>query len=192
MDPLVRVQIPIDTPKIKSEAVIFFSFLNLLSCSRQNRIHIRMGGMTIDAIDFKLITFCKKVSIPVARIGLFIVFFWFGILKVVGLSPASTLVQNLFEQTVPFMTFPTFIVLFGLFECLIGVLFLIKGAERVVLPLLAFHMATTFMPLMLLPTETWSGFLVPTLEGQYIIKNVVIIAAAMGIAAHLHPLHRKL
>jgi len=46
------------------------------------------------------------------------------------------------------------------------------------------------MPLILLPQVTWSGILVPTLEGQYIIKNLAIIAAAIGIAAHLHPLQR--
>ena len=147
------------------------------------------------SFDLKIIHFFRRISMPVARFGLFVVFFWFGILKVVGLSPATPLVQTLFEHTISFMSFPTFLILFGLFECLIGILFLIKGCERVVIPLLFVHMVTTFMPLLLLPTETWSGFLVPTLEGQYIIKNLVIIATAIGIAAHLHPLchtlHRK-
>ncbi len=86
------------------------------------------------------------------------------------------------------MTFETFFILFGLFECLIGILFLIRGAERIVIPLLFMHMATTFMPLFMLREETWSGFMVPTLEGQYIIKNLLIIAAAVGVAAHLHPM----
>lgn len=124
---------------------------------------------------------------PVARIGLFVVFFWFGALKVVGLSPASGLVQQLFAETIPFISFDAFLIGFGVFECIIGVLFLIKGFERVVMPLLLVHMVTTFLPLFYLPQETWSGFLVPTLEGQYIIKNLVIIALAIGIAAHLHP-----
>jgi uncharacterized membrane protein YkgB len=75
-----------------------------------------------------------------------------------------------------------------LFECLIGILFLIKGAERIVIPLLFIHMLTTFGPLIFLPSETWHSFLVPTLEGQYIIKNLIIIALGIGIAAHLHPL----
>jgi hypothetical protein len=119
-----------------------------------------------------------------------VVFFWFGFLKVIGLSPASGLVQNLFEKTIPFVHFSTFIVLFGLFECSIGILFIVRGFERVVIPLLFLHMITTFIPLFLLPEETWSGFLVPTLEGQYIIKNLVLIAAAIGIAAHLHPLEK--
>ncbi|MDD5165404.1 MAG: hypothetical protein PHG25_02605 [Candidatus Pacebacteria bacterium] len=138
--------------------------------------------------DIALIHFFRKISVPVARFGLFVIFFWFGILKVLGLSPATPLVQALFEQTISFMSFPTFIVLFGLFECLIGILFLIRGYERVVIPLLFVHMMTTFMPLILLPSETWQSFLVPTLEGQYIIKNLVVIAAAIGVASHLHPL----
>lgn len=129
---------------------------------------------------------------PVARFGLFVIFFWFGLLKVVGLSPASAVVERLFNQTIPFMSFGTFLILFGLFECLIGILFLIRGAERVVIPLLFIHMITTFGPLFLLPQETWSGFLVPTLEGQYIIKNLVIIAVAIGIASHLHPLKKRI
>ncbi len=121
---------------------------------------------------------------------MFVVFFYFGILKVLGLSPASGLVQALFEQTISFISFDVFLILFGLFECLIGILFIMRGFERVVIPLLFLHMVTTFMPLFILPEATWSAFMVPTLEGQYIIKNLVIIAAAVGIAAHLHPLSR--
>jgi len=127
---------------------------------------------------------------PLARLGLFIVFFWFGALKVVGMSPASSLVQALFERTIHFISFPSFIILFGLFECLIGILFLIKGMERIVIPLFLLHMVTTFLPLFLLPQETWSATMIPTLEGQYIIKNILLIAAAVGIAAHLHPMRR--
>jgi uncharacterized membrane protein YkgB len=125
---------------------------------------------------------------PCARFGLFVIFFWFGLLKVLGFSPASGVVERLFNQIIPFMSFPTFLILFGLFECLIGILFIIKGAERIVIPLLFIHMITTFGPLFLLPQETWSRFLVPTLEGQYIIKNLVIIAVAIGIASNLEPL----
>jgi uncharacterized membrane protein YkgB len=144
--------------------------------------------MSLRTFDLELIHAFKKLSVPVARIGLFIVFFWFGILKVLDLSPASPLVQNLFEHTMPIMPFGTFMVLFGLFECVIGILFLIRGAERIVIPLLFIHMITTILPLFVLTEVTWSGFLTPTLEGQYIIKNVVIIAAAIGIASHVHPM----
>lgn len=144
--------------------------------------------MSIENLDLRLIRLSKDFFIPMARFGLFVVFFWFGLLKVIGLSPASGLVQRLFEHTIHFMDFGTFLVLFGVFECLIGILFLIKGAERIVIPLLFIHMITTFGPLVFLPEETWSGFMIPTLEGQYIIKNLVLIAAAIGIAANVRPI----
>jgi uncharacterized membrane protein YkgB len=144
--------------------------------------------MNIHKTDVEVIHFFRRVSVPLARFGLFVIFFWFGLLKVIGLSPASGLVQQLFETTIPWMQFSTFLIIFGLFEMLIGILFLIRGIERVVIPLLFLHMITTFMPLFFLRQETWSGFLVPTMEGQYIIKNLALLAAAFGIAAHLHPL----
>jgi uncharacterized membrane protein YkgB len=146
--------------------------------------------MNISKTDANLIHFFRRVSVPLARFGLFIIFFWFGVLKVIGLSPASGLVERLFENTVPWMSFGAFIICFGLFEMLVGILFLIRGVERIVIPLLLIHMITTMMPLFLLAGETWSGFLTPTLEGQYIIKNIALIAAAFGIAAHLHPLQK--
>ena len=89
------------------------------------------------------------------------------------------------------MSFPTFYILFALFECCIGILFLFKGAERIVFPLLLLHMISTALPLFLLTSATWQSAFVPTLEGQYIIKNLVIIATALGIVAHLHPLPRR-
>ena len=146
--------------------------------------------MNISKTDANLIHFFRRVSVPLARCGLFIIFFWFGVLKVIGFSPASGLVERLFQNTIPWMSFGTFIICFGLFEMLIGILFLIRGVERIVIPLLLIHMITTMMPLFLLAEETWSGFLTPTLEGQYIIKNIALIAAAFGIAAHLHPLQK--
>ncbi|MDQ5950408.1 MAG: hypothetical protein QG585_350 [Patescibacteria group bacterium] len=145
--------------------------------------------MTLRSLDLQLLHFSRKISIPMARFGFFVIFFWFGFLKVLDLSPASALVQSLFERTIPFMGFPTFMFLFGLLECLIGVLFLIPKLERLAFGLLLAHMATTFMPLFLLPEITWSALLVPTLEGQYIIKNLALIASALGVIAHLHPIH---
>jgi len=146
--------------------------------------------MTFKAFDIELLHICRKVSVPLARTGLFVIFFWFGFLKLFNLSPANPLVEALLESTMPFMTFDTFIVFFGMFECIIGILFLIKGAERVAIAMLFVHMATTLMPLLLLPQIAWSGFMIPTLEGQYMIKNILIIAAAIGVAAHLHPLRK--
>lgn len=124
---------------------------------------------------------------PVARFALFVVFFWFGILKIIGTSPANPMVADLLHATMPFMGWDAFIVLFSIYEMLIGIAFLIPKFERVAIALLLPHMVMTSLPLFFLPAMTWQGFLTPTLEGQYIIKNLVIIATAIGIAAHLHP-----
>ncbi len=147
-----------------------------------------MSEKEIAAIDHRLIHFFRRISVPSARFGLFVIFFWFGFLKLVGVSPAGELVQQLYQQTIHGLDFNVFYICFAILECTIGILFLLKGAERVVLPLLLVHMIATFLPLFLLTAVTWQSPLVPTLEGQYIIKNLVIIAAAIGIAAHLHPI----
>ncbi len=145
----------------------------------------------IEVSDEKIISFLRKISSPLTRFSLFIIFFWFGILKIFDLSPANPLVKNLLEATLPFITFETFIILFGILEMVIGFSFLLKGFEKVAIALLVPHMITTFLPLILLREITWQGFLAPTLEGQYIIKNLVIIALVISIAANLTPLKAK-
>lgn len=142
-------------------------------------------------LDTKIIMAFKKIDIPFARLALFIVFFWFGFLKMIDASPANPLVAELLERTLPFITFQQFIILFGLFEMLIGILFLIPRAVRIVMPLLGLHMLTTLAPLVLLPTVAWHAPLVPTMEGQYIIKNVVLIALACVVAANTTPWKKK-
>lgn len=129
----------------------------------------------------------KKIVSPLSRISLFIVFFWFGILKIIGTSPANPLVQKLFEKTVPFISFEIFIILFGAYEMLIGILFLIPKRKKLALFLLVPHMIATFLPLFLLPNVTWQNFFTPTLEGQYIIKNLVIIALALNLDSRANP-----
>ncbi len=141
----------------------------------------------IKNFDEKIISFMRRWSMPMARFAIFILYFWFGLLKVIDLSPASPLVAALLERTLPFITFDQFIIFFGIFEMIIGIIFLIRGWERLAIFLLAVHLVTTIMPLFLVQAATWQSFLVPTLEGQYIIKNVLIIALAMVIASHVHP-----
>jgi uncharacterized membrane protein YkgB len=128
--------------------------------------------------------FLRRVSIPVARISFFVVFFWFGVLKILELSPAGGVVHTLYDHTVPFLPWKIFIYLFGAYECVIGIIFLFPGKEKWALYMLIPHMAITFGPLVILPKLVWIDFLVPNLIGQYIIKNIVIIALAIFIAAY--------
>jgi len=125
----------------------------------------------------------KKISFLLAHIALFIVFFWFGSLKLFGLSPANDLVEALLQK-IPVMNlwpFDSFIICLGLFEMLIAVLFLFPKTTKLAVIILIPHMFTTMLPLVLLTDMTWQTFLAPTLAGQYIIKNIVIIALALSV-----------
>jgi uncharacterized membrane protein len=75
----------------------------------------------------------------------------------------------------------------ALFECLIAILFLFPRATRIVIPLLFIHLIIVCSPLILVSNLTWAHPFVPTLEGQYIIKNLAIGALAIGIAAQTKP-----
>mgnify|MGYP005648818515 CR=1 FL=1 len=116
------------------------------------------------------------------RIPLFIIFFWFGFLKIINLSPA----QNLVIDTVywmPFFKAETWTIIIGYWEVLIAIFFLFKRTTFIAMVLLLLQMTGTFLPLIILPEVTFQGSnpLLPTLEGQYIIKNIIIITAALII-----------
>jgi uncharacterized membrane protein YphA (DoxX/SURF4 family) len=125
-------------------------------------------------------------AIPLLRIALGINFLWFGALKFVpGLSPA----EDLATRTIEVLTFG--IVEAGIslpalatLEVLIGLGLLSGRFLRVVLALLAFQMVGTMTPLVLFPAETFTIFpIAPTLAGQYILKNMVLAAAAAVVGA---------
>ncbi len=127
----------------------------------------------------------RVVSMPLARISFFIMFFWFGVLKMLELSPATGVIHTIHAHTAAFIPWQWYVVLFGMYESLIGLLFLMPGRERWALYLLVPHVLTTFAPLVLLPKLVWKGFLIPNLIGQYILKNLVIVALAMFMASYV-------
>jgi uncharacterized membrane protein YkgB len=147
--------------------------------------------MKVKAIDTAIIDFFRRTYIPIARASLFVVFFWFGFIKLTGASPASPLAEALTAKTVGIQYFDPLFMAIALLECLVGVLILFPKAVRITIPLLFFHMLIVCGPLVFVPELTWQEFGVPTLEGQYIIKNLVVIAVAFGIAAHTEPLSKK-
>lgn len=128
----------------------------------------------------------------VARLAIFLVYFWFGILKIIGFSPATPLVRTLFDTTINFMPFSVFYILFSLFEVIIGITFLIRGLERIGILMIFAHLFTTILLLIFTSSITWQSFLMPTLEGQYIIKNILILACAISIGSKLIPSSNKI
>ena len=83
------------------------------------------------------------------------------------------------------MSFDSFYLAFAVFEMVIGILFLIPKFSKFAFILFAIHIILTTGPLLLLPGMVWQSALVPTLEGQYIIKNLALMAIALTVlAAH--------
>ena len=129
------------------------------------------------------IDFSDKFGVPFLRFSIGIVFIWFGALKTIGhLSPAFDLVA----ATVYWLTPEIIVPLLGLWEVGIGICFLIPPLTRLGLVLLALQMPGTFLPLVLLPDVCFTIFPFGlTLEGQYIVKNLVIIGSALVIGSRL-------
>jgi|TARA_B110000908_G_scaffold89716_1_gene106694 uncharacterized membrane protein YkgB len=116
------------------------------------------------------------------RIPLFVIFFWFGFLKIIYLSPAQELVKDTVFW-MPFFDAVTWTVIIGYWEVSIAIFFLFRKTTFFAMILLLLQMTGTFLPLVILPEVTFqnSNPLLPTLEGQYIIKNIIIITAALII-----------
>jgi len=138
------------------------------------------------SIDIRITTWLARRGVTFTRLSLGTVFFWFGVLKFVpGWSPAAELSSRTIE-TITFHLVPPRVGLpvLASWETLIGLGLLTGRFLRLTLLLLAVQMAGTLLPLVLFPAETFVIVPVaPSLEGQYIIKNLVLISAAMVVGA---------
>ena len=136
---------------------------------------------TYDELDIFITNFMSKWGITFLRYSLGAIYIWFGILKPFGLSPAQELVEN----TVYWFDNPkTFVPILGWWEVVIGLTMCIKPLIRVSIFLLFIQMPGTFLPLILLPEVCFSNFPFGlTLEGQYIVKNLIIISAALVVGS---------
>jgi uncharacterized membrane protein YkgB len=139
-----------------------------------------------DRVDRRITEWMAEHGLALLRLALGVVFFWFGVLK---LFPGASPAEDLAARTIGALTLgavPPALALpvLAVWEMAIGVGLLIHRWMRVTLLLLFVQMLGTITPLVLFPAETFTTFpLVPTLEGQYIIKNVVIVAAAIVLGA---------
>jgi uncharacterized membrane protein YphA (DoxX/SURF4 family) len=140
----------------------------------------------LEPIDVRITAALARLGVPVLRIGLGVVFLWFGALKFFpGASPAETLAARTVEQLSGGLIGPAVsLPVLAAWECLIGLGLLAGRFLRATLFLLVLQMLGTLTPLVIFPAETFTTFpFAPTLEGQYIIKNVVLIGAAMVVGA---------
>jgi uncharacterized membrane protein YkgB len=134
---------------------------------------------TFNTLYFNFSSTVEKHSVTLMRIALSIVYIWFGALKVFGMSPAGELV----EKTVYWFRPEIFIPILGICEVIIGLGLLFKRFIPITILLLLLHMIVTFFPVFIVQTACFDSFPYrPTLVGQYIIKNLVLISGALVIA----------
>ncbi len=102
----------------------------------------------------------QRRLIRIGQGSLFIIYFWFGILKVFDLSPAHNLIYSLLDvPVVAYMDFKGFEFLFGLFECMISLFWIVPKLNKLGFWIMSFHIFLTFLPIIFLPKDTWNDFL---------------------------------
>lgn len=131
-------------------------------------------------IDQAIVDFTAKYAIPFLHIALAIIYIWFGALKIAGASPVAALVEKM-AYGVPKGPFVRFV---GVWEVVVGVSLLFRIALRLTLALFALQMAGTFLLFVLHPRETFrnNNPLLLTQTGEFIIKNLALLAGGMAIA----------
>lgn len=135
----------------------------------------------IRKLDRIFISDLHKWSIPTLRVCLGLVFLWFGLLKVMGISP----VVDFINATYGWMP-DGFITFLGYWEIVVGLGLIFKLFLRATLALLWLQMAGTFFSLIELPSMFFTDLNVfkLTLEGEFVIKNLVLVAAGLVIGGY--------
>ena len=124
---------------------------------------------------------------PSLRFGIGIIYFWFGTLKLLGVSPAEQLVL----RTTYWIPIPHFYDVLGVWETAVGVCFLVPPLLPIGIILLFLHLPGTLLPFLLEPHQVFSVFpYALTFEGQYIVKNVALAAAGLVVGGAIR--HREL
>lgn len=144
-------------------------------------IKTRLQTGSFEQVDRNITHYMARYGLTILRIGLGIIFVWFGALKLFpGASPAEELVRN----TIYFIDPAIFQPILAIWEVVIGLGLIIGKYMRVTLLLMFLQMAGTSLPIVLLPEVVWRQFpFILTLEGQYIIKNLAIIGAGIVLGA---------
>jgi putative oxidoreductase len=137
-------------------------------------------------LDARLRPFLSRIGVPLLRISLGVVFLWFGLLKIFDVSPVSGLVAKTIYWFDPDVVVPAL----GAFELFVGACLVAGRLMRIALPLLILQMAGTFLVLVLLPDVAFrdGNPLLLTIEGEFVVKNLVLLSSALVIGSRLAPL----
>lgn len=137
-------------------------------------------------VDVRITRWMARAGLPLLRVSLGVVFFWFGALKFFpDLSPAQDLAGRTVERLTLGVIGPEIALpVLAAWECAIGLGLILGVWMRLVLLLLFLQMPGTLLPVLIFPSEVFVRFpYALTLEGQYIVKNFVLISGALVLGA---------
>lgn len=143
---------------------------------------IALLRLRLSDLDDLCVALLRTWSIPTLRLALGVIFLWFGVLKLLGISPVLSLVQ----QTYTFLPLHTFFLLLSIWEIGIGCGLIFKRALRFTLVLLCMHLMGTFIALLQAPSLFFlhNNPLWLTTEGEFVMKNLVLVGAGLVIGGH--------
>ncbi|MCG8916603.1 DoxX family membrane protein [Actinokineospora sp. PR83] len=124
-------------------------------------------------------------AIALLRGSLGLVFVWFGALKLADLTPVADLVA----RTVPWLDRPLLLASLGAAEVALGVALWLGRLLRWVAGVAVAHLLGTFLVLVVQPQVAFQAGnpLLLTTEGEFVVKNLVLITACLVLMAAGQP-----
>ena len=134
-----------------------------------------------NVFDRSFIGLMRAYAPHLLRLSLGVVFIWFGALKIIDRSPVEALVAATVYWFDPDVVVP----LLGVWEVVVGLGLLLQFAMRLTLLLFWLQLAGTFLVLVLQPGVAFQNGnpLLLTTEGEFVIKNLVLIAAGLVVGS---------
>lgn len=151
-----------------------------MSLKSDSELRQSQSGLVKFAVNIEqtFLRFVEEHSLQLLRYALVAVYVWFGLLTATGVSQTAALIAD------PFWFVPRgmFLIVLGGWEIAVGLALLSRRTLRFGVILLMGHAMVAMLPLVLYPGETFSYFPYgPSFEGVYIIKDWVLLAAAMTV-----------
>lgn len=129
-------------------------------------------------VERAFLAFVEDYSLAMLQYSMVVVYVWFGLLTVTGMSETAGLIADAF----PFVPTGVFLTVLGGWEIAVGLALLSRRTVRLAAVLLAVHAAAVMPTLVLFPNETFTHFpYAPSFEGVYIIKDWVLLAGSMTV-----------
>lgn len=141
-------------------------------------------SISLSEIERRVAALVRPFSLPLLRVSLGVVFIWFGALKVTNATPVAALVAG----TMPWVDPAWFVPLLGAIEVVVGVALIAGRRLTAVSCILVAHLAATFLVLLMQPQVAFQhgNPLLLTTEGEFVVKNVVLISAGIVLASRPH------